>query len=89
MSQNKLLKLLEDAPQAGIFHLPGVARRQSERLPKRGLRLLSMSVSRLDRIDIVLSRLGALDFPEWYGHNFDALKDCLTDFSWCEAAATC
>jgi hypothetical protein len=28
----------------------------------------------------------ALDFPEWYGQNLDALKDCLTDFSWCEAA---
>lgn len=21
----------------------------------------------------------ALDFPDWYGHNLDALMDCLTD----------
>ena len=21
----------------------------------------------------------ALDFPDWYGHNMDALMDCLTD----------
>ncbi|MFF3667276.1 barstar family protein [Microtetraspora malaysiensis] len=24
----------------------------------------------------------ALDFPEDFGHNFDALYDCLTDLSW-------
>jgi guanyl-specific ribonuclease Sa len=39
------------------------------------------------RIDSVLANSGDdLDFPEWYGRNFDALKDCLTDFSWREAA---
>ena len=27
-----------------------------------------------------LARVGeALDFPDWYGRNFDALADCLTD----------
>ncbi len=27
----------------------------------------------------------ALDFPEDFGHNFDALYDCLTDLSWLPA----
>lgn len=31
----------------------------------------------------VLAR--ALHFPEWYGKNWDALLDCLTDMSWNEA----
>lgn len=24
----------------------------------------------------------ALNFPNWYGHNFDALYDCLVDLAW-------
>ncbi|MFE2754143.1 barstar family protein [Actinosynnema sp. NPDC059335] len=24
----------------------------------------------------------ALSFPAWFGHNLDALHDCLTDLSW-------
>jgi hypothetical protein len=28
----------------------------------------------------------ALDFPEWYGQNWDALSDCLRDLSWLSGA---
>jgi RNAse (barnase) inhibitor barstar len=27
----------------------------------------------------------ALEFPNWFGRNWDALADCLGDFSWLEA----
>ncbi len=27
----------------------------------------------------------ALDFPDWFGHNWDALADCMGDLAWIEA----
>lgn len=32
-----------------------------------------------DKKDLHARIADALDFPHWYGHNLDALMDCLTD----------
>lgn len=35
----------------------------------------------------LLARIAkALEFPVWFGHNWDALADCLTDLGWRPAA---
>ncbi len=88
MSQNDLLTLLEDSSQAGIYHLPpnvsGLVKAAAERA---GFACFEFSFRDCDRLDKVLGPLAYhLDFPAWFGYNLDALKDCLTDFSWCEAA---
>lgn len=34
------------------------------------------------KTDILARIASALDFPGWFGHNWDALADCLTDLAW-------
>ncbi|MFT7837457.1 barstar family protein [Saccharothrix sp. BKS2] len=34
------------------------------------------------RAEVLAAVADALDFPDWFGHNLDALYDCLTDLSW-------
>ena len=37
-----------------------------------------------DKADLMERLQGALHFPDWFGRNWDALEDCLTDMSWSE-----
>ena len=39
----------------------------------------------VDENDLFGRIAGALEFPDWFGHNWDALFDCLNDLSWLEA----
>ncbi|MCG2578443.1 barstar family protein [Dechloromonas sp. XY25] len=53
---------------------------------KEHLHLLKASIPSQANKEQALVQLGAdLDFPSWYGANFDALFDCLTDPDWCPA----
>lgn len=83
MSQ-KLQKLLAQSPLAGVYHLPSS---DSKALKQATLALgygwLQADLSEKRSIAAVLEKLGkALKLPDWYGANFDALSDCLTDLSW-------
>lgn len=65
----------------GLYHLPPARRPQIRQ--KLGKTLLSIEVGDCRDIDDVLREIGAaLHFPIWYGNNFDALHDCLTDLDW-------
>jgi RNAse (barnase) inhibitor barstar len=35
-----------------------------------------------DKAELLARIAAALGFPAWFGHNWDALFDCLTDLSW-------
>ena len=44
------------------------------------------SISRVTDREAFLAAVGKPSaFPDWYGHNWDALADCLTDLSWMAA----
>ncbi|KIZ17506.1 hypothetical protein SNA_13475 [Streptomyces natalensis ATCC 27448] len=39
----------------------------------------------LDKAEFMERCARALRLPQWFGRNWDALADCLTDLSWCPA----
>jgi hypothetical protein len=48
---------------------------------------LSLAKIRFAEKDALLKNIAAaLEFPAWFGHNWDALEDCLGDLSWRKAA---
>lgn len=87
MKQKSLQKLLVQARHAGVYRLPPGDRAALEKAAAElGFVCFKVSFDESDDIETILAALGrGLDFPDWYGTNFDALNDCLTDFSWREA----
>lgn len=79
-----LTDLLADASRAGLYSLPA---EQRSTLPKEvadsGLFHQQIDLAACRTSSAMLGELGrVLAFPDWYGHNFDALHDCLTDPDW-------
>ncbi len=76
--------LLNDAARAGLYYLPPS---QQPLLPEMvanaGLKLLIADLGDGKDSREALRQLGkTCHFPKWYGVNFDALHDCLTDLDW-------
>lgn len=69
---------------SGVYYLSPARRVATEAtVEKERLRLLKAEISPHANKDKALAELGSnLDFPIWYGTNFDALFDCLTDPDW-------
>ena len=79
--------LLSRAERAGIFHMPFSAvlalEEATESLEYPMYRVDLTKVTDKEGFLEAISK--AMDFPDWFGHNWDALADCLTDLSWMAA----
>jgi RNAse (barnase) inhibitor barstar len=76
--------VLSDTAKAGVYHMPQV---DPEPLidAAEGIGFavfhidLSHAKNKAEMLDAIAQ---AMSFPDWFGHNFDALADCLDDMAW-------
>jgi len=75
----KLTQRLQDASRSGVYR----ATRADEIMDAVGGSGLSLVKIRVQEKEKLLKSIAtALDFPDWFGANWDALEDCLSDLSW-------
>jgi RNAse (barnase) inhibitor barstar len=78
--------LFSDPARAGVYRMP-----ESSEIPgaTRGSEPLAVWRVNLGGVEekghFLATIAQALRFPEWFGDNWDALKDCLTDLTWRKA----
>ncbi len=79
--------LFADATRAGVHHLPhGAIDDLLAGARAAGCLVLRVDLAAARDTEAMLDAVGrALRFPEWFGHNWDALTDCLLDMGWLPA----
>lgn len=88
MSDDGLRWPLGDAAEAGVCRID---RTQVETLCDAS-RAAGLHCARLDleafhgKADLLAGLAHELRFPTWFGHNWDALADCLDDLGWLKAS---
>jgi len=82
---SKLLQRLSDASKSGVYR----ASRSDEILDATrgsGLQVARIGLAGAAGKEGLMERVArAMHFPRWFGGNWDALEDCLTDLSWSKA----
>lgn len=83
---SKLRERLEDGARSGVY------RASSDAEVRDAMRGSAVAVTPValpagaDKKALLAAIAAALSFPDWFGGNWDALEDCLTDLAWRPAA---
>jgi RNAse (barnase) inhibitor barstar len=80
----QLEAILADADKAGVYHLPHMDKKLVAAAAKAaGLAAFRVNLAKAgDKEHLLAAIAKSLKFPEWFGHNLDALADCVSDMSW-------
>ena len=78
----QLLQRLKDAARSGVYRASRIDP-LADALRGSGLDFARVEVKGISGKQALMKVLGAsLSLPGWFGENWDALEDCLTDLSW-------
>ena len=74
--------LLRDPARSGVFRLPETVAWVSQ-VSATDFAVWRVNLAKVrSKAGLLAALAKTLEFPDWFGHNWDALQDCLTDLSW-------
>lgn len=78
------VEILTRVEHAGVYHMPMDGEEQLVAAAEQnGQGVFRVNLADAQDKEAMLSAIGkAMAFPEWFGHNWDALLDCLADLGW-------
>jgi RNAse (barnase) inhibitor barstar len=81
-----MAKQLSNARECGVYQLVGAPEEVERAAKEAGLGIFRLDIGHThDKKDFLAHVASALSFPDWFGSNWDALKDCLEDLDWVPA----
>src|SRR3954469_15044714 len=78
----RVIERLKEANQSGVFQLNEKPEVIEQAADAAGLKLSKINLTRIRGKAALLTHIARiLEFPNWFGKNWDALHDCLSDLS--------